>query len=146
MPWASGCACRNRCLVAGDSPFSQFLVPGLPPLPLSPDYGAEPSSYPRFKILENYRGLTEAEVATPAGEILRKIIHRLLYAPASSREFPNSRLEALERYRSYPPLEFLAPRKTEAQELALLRLSYRALFLVDLELEFTRCPARSVLT
>src|SRR5262249_60030620 len=103
-----------------------------PPLP--PQVHAQSPTYPRIEIGQHPRRLTEAKVAPPADQVASQRLDQLGQAhPACpTRQFPDSCLELLDRFRRDLPLATIV-RDTEAEELPLLWSSHGAFRLVDLE-------------
>src|SRR5204863_5517698 len=61
-------------------------------LPLMPQHGPKPPTYPPGQLDQHIRGFAEPEIAPPAPQIRRQSRHRLLQALASTLpcEFANS--------------------------------------------------------
>src|SRR5258708_4324911 len=111
--------------------FSEAIGP-VPPLP--PEIRTQSPADPRLEVREHLRSLAEAEVAAPPDEVWRQLLDDLRQTESSRQVglLPDSLLEFVESFWRDAPL---APviRDAEAEELTLLRLSHRALRLVDLQ-------------
>src|SRR6267378_5941619 len=113
-------------------------------LPLLPQHRSQPAPQPLIKALQHGGRLAEAEVALPASQVGREILHhpRKTHPTRAARQFPHSCLEALQRLRRNTPLRLPLAREAKAQELALRRPSHGALLSIDLELQSPRDVGR----
>src|ERR1017187_1453905 len=140
MPRAATRASGFRRRLPAHTPPDQFRIPLAACLPLSPKGAPYAPSDPRIQIPQHRRGFAEAEIASPAAHIPGQFLHHLLHAPplALCRDFPNPLFESVYRFRRNLALQFLPARKTESQELPLLRFRHRTFRLVHLELQLFR--------
>src|SRR5260370_11627746 len=122
------------------APPDQFRVPLAACLPLSPEGAAYAPPDPRIQTLQHRRGFTEAEIASPASQILSQFLHHLLHAPPLTlcRDFPDPLFKSVDRFRRNLALQLFPARKAESQKFPLLRFRHRTLRLVHLDLQLFR--------
>src|SRR5689334_19274885 len=132
--WATGGLCRQ---VPADAAASQLGEAGGPTLPLLPGDGAQPPPGPFIKCAQHRRGLAEAEVTAPAGQVDGQFPDDLREALSARapRQPPDSCFEAGKRLRCDAPPRVFPAGKAEAQELANAWLGDRTLGFVDPQLE-----------
>src|SRR5438552_8413321 len=137
MPRAATAASGIRRQFLAHAPPDQFRKPLAACLPLSPESASHTPPNPRIQTWQHRRGLTEAEIASPAPQIPGQFLHHPLHAlpPTLLRDFPYPLLETVYRFRRNLALRLFPARKAESQELSLLRFRHRTFRLVHLELQ-----------
>src|SRR5688572_10432789 len=108
-------------------------------LPLLPYGATKPTTYPAGELLQHAGRFAESEVAIPAPHERSQLGHDRFQTCASGllSDLHNPFLEPLESFRRNPSPNIRPVREAESEKLPLLRSRYRALRLVDLELELS---------